>query len=134
MVIKPEIIVTPDSPVIRIRETREAVNIETELPRILQTQGWGCGTYFQVQFLSHDRTQLLACGDFVVTEETESLQTSEANPYQPMTKTVYSRKFEQIGAWWEKQVPVDIQPKKLEVETDTSLESNVTKTRKSKAA
>jgi len=53
-----------------------------------------------VQFISHDKATLLASGDFVVTEEVESVQTSDANPYQPITRTLTSRKAEQIGEWW----------------------------------
>jgi hypothetical protein len=100
MVIHPEVIVTPDTPTIKFREPREQVDLSKELPRILNAQGWGCGTYFNVQFLNHEKTKLLACGRFVVIEETESLHTSDANPYQPMTKTMIARCAEQIGDWW----------------------------------
>jgi hypothetical protein len=100
MVIHPEIIVTPDCPTIKFRQPREQVDLDKELPRILSAQGWGCGTYFHVQFVSHDKTNLLASALFVVTEEVESLQTSEANPYQPVTKTVFSRKAERVSEWW----------------------------------
>ena len=100
MVIHPEVIPTPDTPTVRFREPRELVDLEKELPRILHTQGWNCGTYFNVQFLNHEKTKLLVCGRFVVTEEVESVQTSDSNPYQPMTKTVFSRRAEQIGEWW----------------------------------
>ena len=100
MTIHPEIIVTPDMPTIRFREPRDEVNLDMELPRILHAQGWGCGTYFHVQFLSHDKTALLASARYVVSEEIESLYTSEADPYQPVTKTVFSRKAERMGEWW----------------------------------
>ena len=100
MVIFPEIIVTPDSPTVKFYQPREKVNLDQELPRILASQGWGCGTYFNVQFLNHEKTKLLACARFVVSEESESVRTSSADPYQPVTKTVFSRKADQIGDWW----------------------------------
>lgn len=100
MLIQPEIFVTPDRPVVRFRGPREKIDLAVELPRVLHAQGWGVGTYFNVQFVSHDRTVLLASAEFLVTAVTEGLQISEANPYQPVTKTVFMRQFEQIGKWW----------------------------------
>ena len=100
MLIYPDIQATPDCPTIKFYQPREQVDLNKELPRILHAQGWGCGTYFNVQFLNHEKTKLLACGRFVVSEELESLQTNDANPYQPMTRTVFSRMAEQIGDWW----------------------------------
>lgn len=100
MIIAPEIVVTPDLPTIHFREPRDQVNLDIELPRILHAQGWGCGTYFHVQFLSHDKSILLASAQFVVSQVSESIHTSEANPYQPVTKTVFGRKVDRIGEWW----------------------------------
>jgi len=100
MRIHPEIIVTPDQPTIKFREDHEQVDLKVELPKILHSQGWSCGTYFNVQFVDHKRTELLRSGLFVVSEETESLHTNEANPYQPMTRTEFNRKAVQIGDWW----------------------------------
>lgn len=100
MLIYPEIIPTPDSPTIKFNQPRDQIDLDKELPRILHAQGWGCGTYFHVQFLNHEKTKLLSCGRFVVSEETETIQTNDANPYQPMTRTVFSRRAEQIGEWW----------------------------------
>lgn len=100
MVIYPEIQVTPDCPTIKFSQPRDQIDLTKELPRILHAQGWGCGTYFNVQFLNHEKTKLLSCGRFVVSEEIESLQTSDANHYQPMTRTVFSRVAMQIGDWW----------------------------------
>mgnify|MGYP001559264246 FL=1 len=99
MIIAPEIVVTPDLPTIRFREPRDRVNLDIELPRILYNQGWGCGTYFHIQFMSHDKNKLLASALFVVSEEVETLHTSDS-AYQPVTKTVFNRKAEQIGEWW----------------------------------
>lgn len=100
MIVHHEIIVTPDYPVVRIRQPRETTDLSVELPRVMNTQGWGIGTFFHVQFVSHDRTKLLASGLHVVCEETESLQTNEANLYQPMTKVAISRKCALVGSWW----------------------------------
>ena len=100
MLIYPDIQATPDSPTIKFYQPRDQIDLNKELPRILHAQGWGCGTYFNVQFLNHEKTKLLACGRFVVSEEVETLHTNDANPYQPMTRTVFSRRAEQIGDWW----------------------------------
>ena len=100
MVIQPEIYTTPDRPIVRFREPREKIDLSLELPKVLQSQGWGIGTHFHVQFIDHDRTALLASAEFLVTQVAEGLHTSEANPYQPITKTIFMRKFEQIGEWW----------------------------------
>ena len=107
MLIYPDIQATPDSPTIKFYQPREQIDLNKELPRILHAQGWGCGTLFNVMFLNHEKTKLLACGRFVVTEEVESLHTNDANPYQPMTKTVFSRCAEQIGEWWTANVHVE---------------------------
>lgn len=100
MIIHPNTIVTPDRPIIQFREPREHVDLDKKLPQILSAQGWGVGTYFDVQFISHDRTTLLACGRFIVVSVNEGLHTSEANPYQPITKSVFTRRAEQVGDWW----------------------------------
>jgi hypothetical protein len=105
MIVKPEILVTPDYPIIRIREPREAVDLAAELPKVLTTQGWGIGTFFHVQFISHDRGTLLASAQFVVTQETEALLKRDIDNYQTMTKSVTTRKCEQIGPWWFSEKP-----------------------------
>lgn len=89
-----------ECPRIRFNVPMEQVNLDSELLRIMNNNGWRLGTYFDVQFLNHDETKLMACGRFVVSEEIETLQTNDANPYQPMTKTVFSRVAVQIGEWW----------------------------------
>jgi len=96
MIIHPEVIVTPDFPTVQFREDRENVDLERELPRILNAQGWGIGTYFNVQFISHDRTRLLSAAMFVVIQVTEGLVTNEANPYQPTTRAVFTRVASQM--------------------------------------
>jgi len=100
MIIHPEVFTTPDYPTIKFREPKEKVDLDMELPKILHTQGWSCGTYFKVQFVNHDKTELLASAEYVVNQEIESMHVNDANPYQPMTKTIYSRKYEQISEWW----------------------------------
>ena len=110
MIAKPEIAVTPDYPVVKFREPRETVDLDLELPRILQAQGWGLGTVFRVQFITHERTKLRAGATFVVTEDSESIQTSEANPNQPMTRMVNLRACAQIGPWWESEASAAAAP------------------------
>lgn len=100
MIIHPTIIVTPDSPTVQFRDPRELVDLDVEIPKILRTQGWDIGTYFDVQFISHDRSAVLMAGRFIVTQARESLVTSTANPDAPMTKAISVRMAEQIGDWW----------------------------------
>jgi len=97
MIIAPEIIVTPDRPVVKFREPRDKVDLDKELQRVLNAQGWGLGTYFNVQFVSHDRADLLAQAEFVVIKDAESLQTSDADPYSPKTRTAHIKEVEQLG-------------------------------------
>lgn len=120
MVIYPEVLVTPDTPTVKFCQPFDKVDLSKELPRILNVQGWGCGTYFNVQFLNHEKTKLLASGRFVVTEEAEAVQTNDANPYQPLTKTVCTRSAQQLGEWWLAKVPV-------ETEKLTALEGETVK-------
>ena len=101
MIIHPEIIVTPDCPTVIFREPREKIDLPAVLGNVLKTQGWGLGTYFNVQFVDHDRKRLLSMGRFVVSEIEEKLQTSEANPYQPITRGVILHKCVQLGEWWQ---------------------------------
>ena len=100
MVIHPEIIVTPDCPTIKFRQPKENVDLDLQISKILNVQGWSCGTYFNVQFISHDKTKLMASARYVVTEELEFLHVNESNPMQTMTKAVTTRKAKQIGDWF----------------------------------
>ena len=122
MLIYPDIQATPDSPTIKFYQPREQIDLAKELPRILHAQGWSCGTYFNVQFLNHERTKLLSCGRFVVSEEVETLHTNDANPYQPMTRTVFSRSAEQIGDWWPEtkhvEKMVELKPASTGIDSD----------------
>ena len=114
MLIHPEIVVTPDCPTVQFREPKEKINLDVELPKILNAQGWGLGTYFHVQFINHDKTALIQSGKFVVTEEAESLHTANRDGYQPMTKTISARKAKQIGDWFYSEVPCTALPNELE--------------------
>lgn len=100
MIIHPIVIVTPDFPTIKFKQPKDQTNLDLELPKILRAQGWLCGTYFNVQFVSHNEEKLLSSALYVVSEAAETLQTNEANPYQPITKTMTLRKAERIGEWW----------------------------------
>ena len=100
MIIHPDIFVTPDYPVVRFREPREQIDLAVELPKILHTQGWGLGTYFHIQFVSHDKTRLFCSAPFIVTVEREHFHVANPEGFQPMTKTLGLREAEQIGAWW----------------------------------
>lgn len=99
MIIHPEIFITPDRPVIQFRLPKEQVNLDVELPKILYRQGWGCGTYFHIQFVNHERNKVFSQAQFMVTEVVESLHTTD-NEYNPNTKTIYVRKWTQIGPWF----------------------------------
>ncbi len=100
MLIHAEITVTPDCPTVKFREPMEKVDLDVELPKILNVQGWGLGTYFNIQFISHDRDKLIKAGKFLVTEETEYLHTANPEAYQPMTKTMSARKAMLLGEWF----------------------------------
>ncbi len=99
MIIQPNIF-TPDRPVVQYKEPSTAVDLDVELPRILSNQGWTAGTFFHVQFFNHEMTKLISYGLYMVVESKPYLQTSEANPYQPMTRTGFLHKAEQVGDWW----------------------------------
>ncbi|KKM81475.1 hypothetical protein LCGC14_1329480 [marine sediment metagenome] len=124
MLIHAEIVVTPDSPTVQFREPKEQVNLDIELPKILNAQGWGLGTYFHVQFINHDRTKLIASGDFLVTENTESLHTANPEGYQPMTKTISARKAAQIGDWFYPNGVVDEVEERTEVDFEKIVKWN----------
>ena len=114
MVIQPEVFVTPDRPVVRFREPREQIDLDKELQKVVNNQGWGVGTYFHVQFINHERTEVLASAEFLVTEVREGLHTRDAESYQPVTKMIFMRKFEQIGEWWPSTRLSDIEGEPVE--------------------
>ena len=121
MRIHPEVIVTPDCPTVMFREPREKVDLKVEIPKILASQGWGLGTYFDIQFINHDRTELLATGKFIVTKDSEALHTANPEGYQPITKTISARKAGQIGDWYYPGDLCDLVGKKVDVVADGSL-------------
>ncbi len=99
MIIQPNIF-TPDRPVVQYKEPSTLVDLDVELPKILTRQGWAVGTFFHIQFFNHEMTKLISYGLYMVVESTPYLDTSEANPYQPMTRTGFRQKAEQVGDWW----------------------------------
>lgn len=100
MIIRPEIFTTPDCPTVKFREAFENVDLSVEIPKLLVGQGWGLGTVFSVQFITNDRIKLIKVARFIVTSEDESLNTSNADGYQPMTKLIYTREAKQIEKWF----------------------------------
>ena len=100
MIIHPQIEVTPDTPTIKFREAKEQVDLDKELPRILNHQGWDIGTYFHVQFINFERTHLLSSALFVVIESTEKLVVNDSDPYHTMSKMVSSHKADRVSKWW----------------------------------
>jgi hypothetical protein len=91
MVIAPKVFITPDRPVIRFKQPREKTDLDKEIQRVLRAQGWGLGTYFNVQFVSHDETELISQAKYVVSKDCEDFQTNEDNLYNPSSKTVHLR-------------------------------------------
>lgn len=118
MITQPFIYSTPDCPTVQFRDAPEMVDLDKEIPKILHGQGWGCGTIFHVQFVSHNRDKLVKMAKFIVTEDTETLSTNEDNVYQPLTRTVNLRKAEMIGDWWpDENAPTVEVEKELVIET-----------------
>lgn len=105
MIISPQIIVTPDTPMVLFREAKEAFDIEAEVMKVVQRQGWGLGTRFNVHFISHDRTTLLATAEYIVTGEVEDYVTNDVDGYQTMSKTVFRRKCARLGDWTKFDAP-----------------------------
>lgn len=97
MIIKPNIIITPDCPTVVFREPKEKINLDEELPKILRYQGWGCGTYFNVQFI--DSGELLSCARFVVSFEKNEMVTVETQPGIISSKNQTNYGFLQLEAW-----------------------------------
>jgi len=97
-IIQPEVVITPDQPTVRIREAEEKTDLKKILPQILQAQGWGVGTYFNVQFLNHERNKLLKDARFVVTADVQELKTTD-NAYTPNTRMIVAYQFEQVSEW-----------------------------------
>lgn len=98
MIIRPEIFTTPDCPIVKFREV--TANLDVEIPRILQTQGWGLGTIFCVQFMNHEKTELIKMARFVVSFEDSSIQTFNPDSQSPMTKLVEARRAKQMEDWF----------------------------------
>lgn len=99
MIVNAEVITTPDSPMILIREAMEKVDIPRELNRLIRVNGWGLSTVFRVSFISHDRERVLASGTFMVIEDREEYRTNDDNPAAPVSRAVPIRGYAQIGEW-----------------------------------
>ncbi len=100
---KPAVDPRPNFPIVKFQYSREQVDFDVELQRVIQNNGWDCGTYFYVQFLKVENDKkfaLLESALFIVTHVDEGIYTNEANSYAPMTKTVYTHKAERVGDWW----------------------------------
>ena len=114
MIVHPRIDITPNRPTVAFREPRENIDLDIELTRILKTQDWSCGTYFHVQFVNHSGDKLYSSAIFVVTRDDESLQTSDANPYQPMSRTIRDYKAEIVGEWWFAEYQEEVEDTNIE--------------------
>ena len=101
MIVKPQIIATPDCPTVMFRESAEAFDVEEEVRKALHRQGWGIGTRFNVHLVNHEATELLATASYIVTGEIEDYQTRDVDGYTSMSKTVYRRKCARLGEWTE---------------------------------
>ena len=99
MIVHPLIYVTPDRPTIQIREPQGTTDLDPVLNRVLVAQGWGTGTYFDVQFVDHEAKNVLSHAAFIVKGVAEVLRTNESNPVQPITGVVAVRKFRQVTRW-----------------------------------
>jgi len=118
MKIQPEVIVTPDRPTVVIREPISEVNLDIEIPKILNAQGWGLGTYFNIQFIKDDRTKLIASGKFIVAEETKAMHTANAESYSPNTREIITKKALQIGDWFYPKGLQQLEDKKVDIVSD----------------
>jgi len=130
MIIQTDVMVTPDRPTVRFRKDRGLVELDKELTKVLHGQGWGCGTYFNVQFVTHEKTNLLSSALFVVTESDQTLVTSNDNPYEPLTKTIHTRKAEIVGEWWYSEVGKDLRDAPVPEEKPPEMRLDYDKTAK----
>lgn len=100
MIIQPKILsVTPDEPTVQFKQSKDQIDLDKELLRLVNNQGWGCGTYFHVQFTNHEYTELKSAAKYVVTQKIENVYTNEANPYQPVTRNISNYKIERVEKW-----------------------------------
>jgi len=108
MIIHPDINNTPDRPVISFRTPKELMDLILELARAMKSQGWALGTRFTVQFVNHERTQLLSTAEFVVSDREESFITNDDNPYAPTSKDIVTYRAMQVGEWWYSETGAEI--------------------------
>lgn len=101
MRLNPEIIITPDNPIVQLRECRDSIEDEMlEVAKIANNQGWGIGVKFSVQYISHDRDRLFAEATFIVTRNVENLITTNPESRTPNTKSVNTLGVEIITPWY----------------------------------
>ena len=116
MNIQPEVFTTPDRPIVRLREFRGNVDLDTVISRLINAQGWGGGTYFSVQFMNHERTRIFSTAEFIVTQEDEALVTSNPDSMSPNTKMILKVKAERITEWFNTSFLDERDPKNKIVE------------------
>ena len=97
MVIAPKVYVAPDRPVIRFKQPKEKIELDKEIQKVLRNQGWGLGTYFNVQFVNHDETELISQAEYVVSKDCEQFQTNDDNQFSPSSKTAHIREAILVG-------------------------------------
>lgn len=101
MVIHPDVDNTRVYTYVQFHQPQDQVDLEKEFELIFKhNRIAGVGSLFTVQFLSDDRTTVLSTGQFIVAYQKEKRITSDADPYQPVSRDVFIRKAEQIGEWW----------------------------------
>jgi len=108
MIIHPDINNTPDRPVIKFRTPKELMDLNLELGRAMKSQGWALGTRFTVQFINHEKTNLLSTAEFVVSDREESFITNDDNPYAPTSKDIVTYRAFQVSDWWYSELGLEI--------------------------
>lgn len=108
MIIHPDINNTPDRPVIKFRQPKELMDLTLELGRAMKSQGWALGTRFTVQFINHEKTQLLSTAEFVVSDREESFITNDDNPYAPTSRDIVTYRAIQVDDWWYSELGSEI--------------------------
>ena len=115
MIIHPDTNNTPDRPIVKFREPKELMDFEVELGRVMKGQGWELGTRFTIQFINHEKTELLSTAEFVVSEVTEKFITNDDNPYAPTSKNVYVYRASKTSDWWYSEKGIELRDAEPEV-------------------
>lgn len=98
-VLKPQVINVFDNAVIQVKciPDEDEIDVAALLGHSLARFEFTIGTSFDLQFLTMDKTQLLAVRRYIVTEVTERIAVNDVNHYQTLSKTVFDRKCAPIG-------------------------------------